>query len=422
MKKKEKIRPPQDISRRHAENRLRRHNEQLAKLYEKKEQSRREFFRRRVIEAPKKKAPETLRTRAYYRFSKEYPPVVSEAGFRENKPPKTKMSHLKRFLLFLACVLVFAAAFTGTSVFRELSLKEPETAAAPQENAAEPMRARRITAEELREGNIAELMKQANCSTALFEYKPVSGFAAGAEQQFSTAVSEIKAAGFEAAAYISCFKDTAAAQGDVSMAVTKADKPGEVLFDTASAAWLNPFSEKAVNYLLGVIDSALSAGFTRIVLDNVRFPSDYGMETPYYEGSAAGDSARQNALCGFINSAVSRAGADKITLLCGVYAIAGEKTDPMSCYGGGLLPSSCLSFAVDARPGSQPLSEADPLNICGRIETLPGVFMLDACAVSQKALDGREGTALSACFEKETGDAEIQKILGAVGIESYILW
>ena len=72
-KKNKKNKNSPEIASDKLQGKLKRHQEKLAKEEQKREKSRNALFRRRVREASEKKAPKTLRTKAYYRFSKEYP-------------------------------------------------------------------------------------------------------------------------------------------------------------------------------------------------------------------------------------------------------------------------------------------------------------------------------------------------------------
>jgi len=90
-------------------------------------------------------------------------------------------------------------------------------------------------------------------------------------------------------ARVACFKDPVAAAKLPDLAIRT--KKGGVWTDHKKAAWLNPYNEKAWEYLVNIAKEAVSLGFDEVQFDYVRFPSDgnvrdidYGKETrPRYE-------------------------------------------------------------------------------------------------------------------------------------------
>ncbi|MEG2053575.1 MAG: putative glycoside hydrolase [Oscillospiraceae bacterium] len=91
-------------------------------------------------------------------------------------------------------------------------------------------------------------------------------------------------------AYMSAFKDPLAAYADREMAVKfGAD---EYLWLDSSAdlggkPWLNPYNEKAKNYVTDMAKEIYSLGFKQIIVDKLQFPSGFGTNLcGYGEGSA----------------------------------------------------------------------------------------------------------------------------------------
>lgn len=80
-------------------------------------------------------------------------------------------------------------------------------------------------------------------------------------------------------ARIVCFKDGVAGN-DNSIAINQKD--GRVWKDRSGMTWLNPYNDKAQDYLLSVIKEAVVLGFKDIQLDYVRFPSEGNMSTINY--------------------------------------------------------------------------------------------------------------------------------------------
>ena len=172
MKKKKMITENPNISRSDKKNgRLIRYRERLEKEKLNSEKERNALFRKRVRTASEKKAPGTLRTRAYYRFSSEFPSVVSPDGFRENIPEREKMTGRARAVVSIVCVCVFIFTLIALETGVRLSLREPG--------------------------------------------RDISGSAAAKEEK----IKALNDAGIKCLAYISCFKDTVAASSLSGMEV-----------------------------------------------------------------------------------------------------------------------------------------------------------------------------------------------------------
>ena len=323
-----------------------------------------EVFRRRLDEASDDRAPVTRRYRGYYPFSRDYPSLTDENGFRENAPRRHRWT--APVALTLVFALLFCLAFVVTRRAQLISAEKPagETDTVAPISAEAP-RTLHFTYEELRLGDADALKKKleaAGADTALFEYKTQEGyllfpglpiFGENADLRVPDAyqaVAALKGAGYQVGAYVCCFRDRVAAEADPSLGVLRDGEDGRRLWrDNASSPWLNPFSAEARTYLLDAVKAAAEE-FDLIVLDCVCFPTDAGLAAPVFEGETDYPGTRNQLLMSFLSEAVRAAGRARIALIGGVEALSPDADETLPpCYGSMRASPAGVYFA-DARP------------------------------------------------------------------------
>lgn len=332
-----------------------------------REEKSREIFERKMKNAPGKKAPVTSRTRGYYRFSRDFPSNVDENRFRENLKYGEKRRTRHAIIASVCCILAFCVGFIPARTAMFISSYPVQKQQKPQndgETHSFSMKGIFITYDELKSGDAAaiiEKLKKNNCDTAVFEFKNDSGYCifntgsfigSSADRRIPTAfdtANSVKAAGFSTAAYISCFLDSCAAVADYTFAVRSNSAEGGAWRDNSSRCWLNPFSADAKKYLLSVIEAAANGGFSRIILGNVRFPTDSGESEAFFAGESSSGIGRNGVLRAFVSSAVSAAGKASVTLLCGLDAVNSSPDNKLGGTSGSLLGSAAGSVCIDAR-------------------------------------------------------------------------
>ncbi len=160
--------------------RLRRRQEKLRNDKLRAEVIRTAIFKRKVREASLQKAPKTLRTKGYYRFTKNYPSEVTPDGFRENTPESKKLSGKQRLVLLVICIAIFCLIFTAVNIGIAISEKNTVTKTEPpviNEEAAlkglhiTPENLRALSSEEIRQMIISE-----DCNMAVLEFKDEDGY------------------------------------------------------------------------------------------------------------------------------------------------------------------------------------------------------------------------------------------------------
>ena len=423
--------------------RMTRREARIAARLSEEQRETREVFRERMKNAPPRVRVRPVRTKGYYRFAKEYPSDVGADGFRENRPPAQRLSKGGRALAALLCLAVFCLGFIATRSAMLISLLPGDTdyLATPADAlAAHGIAAMRFTAEELRDygaGDFRRTLEEAGCNAALFEFKDADGYLAfptvlargsageGAVETAWETVAALEESGVRTAAYISCFRDSAAPAEEDDWAVRDFDDPDEPLYDSGGGMWLDPYLPETVAYLSGLIREAVDGGFSYVVLDNVCFPCDLGLRTAYFSGADVADRGENSILLDFLAQALDITGTKQLILLCDVNGLAADAMERDNRYGGSLLTCGAEVFAVDARLSLQPEDEPDPLGIFAYRNDVPTAFILSACAAAYTAAKESEyvGDArVLACVERGNDPVALQELLDHTGLNDYIIW
>lgn len=396
---------------------LTRYRERLEKESREQEKKRNSLFRSRVNSASDKKAPETLRTKAYYRFSSKYPSVVSPDGFRENAPEKEKMSAKAKILLAVICILVFVASFIAIRTGMFFSSKAPDETELPVASVEQGMRVYSVSAEDFSRKSAVEIKNDAvaaGCNSVLVEFKSEYGYVyfdvgsfIGASAQKQTADAEEKIRllseeGIECIAYISCFKDSVAASVLSGMEVLSSD--GSLFRDSSGEMWLDPYDASAKDYIFNLIKKADEMDFRAIMLDNVCFPTEFYLSLPVYPDYDENIS-QHSVITDFVNEAVAQAECEVI-ICCDITAFSQISLLPNEKYGATLLDTDSVSFCLDLRLRKQYDAHLEESEKFRYVDELPLVFVLDAADLALKELgDKKEAYIIYVYVDKDTEKA-----------------
>ena len=404
------------------------------------EQEKAEIFERKRLSASDKKAPLTVKTKSFYRFSKDFPNNVDDKGFRENDIISKKR---KKFILWgtvAACILAFCFAFTLSRTGIELSMKEPSTNI-PETGSTEKtssFSAYRFTFDELYEADtdkMLEELKKAGCNTAVFEYKTEHGYVifpsktvigASANKRLSSATKTMQTlseSGIKTAAYISCFKDTVVAVADLTYSVRQTSSEGGTWRDNSDNGWLNPFSPNTTDYILTLVKEASEAGFDYILLDNVCFSTDAGSAKAYYTDESNSKYDRNTVLQVFIAECQKKAGKSKVIVMCDISAY-NSKAVSDGKYAGNMLSLGAKNLAVDLRLSKQPKTVKFGNNEFSLVKELPYVFVLEASEYAAQELALSDNSANDAFVVLENSDSLSDQISAAKfgGFSNIIIW
>ena len=376
-------------------------------------------FVKKMRGASARKAPFTLRTKGYYRFSKDFPADVDGDGLRENAEQK---KHVRRRAILMAAVLVlvFCASFIAAKTAWYVSTAAPRQTPA---ETTEPTSAQQKTGlrfigsqkDEDAAENALQALHSAGADIAVLELKDASGIV----YDNSALVSALHAEGYRAAAYVCCFRDPAGAAADNTMAIRSNTEEDSLWKDNAGVSWLNPFSADAREYLLALVTKAAESGYDYVLLDNVCFPSDAGSSAANYPGENEYTGTRNQLLRGFVNDAVSKAGTAKTILMCRFSAFDPDAPADKAPYYGNLLGTSAGTLCADARLSVQPKNLTVGETVFNDPSGIPFAFTL---GVGEYAVLSAGGTDVILCLDAgETASQTAQAALYA-GSGGYILW
>lgn len=127
------------------------------------------------------------------------------------------------------------------------------------------------------------------------------GSNAASNDAVKSALEKVKAAGFNACAQMSCFRDNSATRAKRPWAVGTND--ALVWLDPQENRWLNPFVAQARDYLVALMGEIYDLGFSEILLDKVAFPTN-GIQSIISYGA---NTDKVGAINAFITSAKAMA-------------------------------------------------------------------------------------------------------------------
>jgi len=168
-------------------------------------------------------------------------------------------------------------------------------------------------------------------------------------------VAAFQKAGLQVIARVHCFRDPAAARVMRDAAVRLKTDGAKIWLDKSrnGQPWLNPYSEKAADYLLGVIAQTASLGVDFILLDSVQYPAASLSLAMFPGEEAPGAPAKNAALNAFVAKAKTAAG--KATVICAMDAEAAVSGNSR-LYDGDLWNCGADIFAVDITQTSRNVS------------------------------------------------------------------
>ncbi len=435
MPKKKKISEKLNITTPdHKQNQLKRHKEKLERESKRQEQKLNELFTKNVHSATAKKAPVTLRTKAYYRYAKDYPSDVTPDGFRENIPVRKKMTKKAKTALLLCGILIFICTFTFVQTGIELSKRQSAGGEdIPAVSSDDSLKALHFTPSDFAKKSAAELKDEliANgANSCVIEFKDDYGYVyfdvnsfVGASADKKTAdawdkVNFLKENGIRCIAYISCFKDTVAASSLSGMEVKTSS--GALFTDSSLSGWLDPFSSATSEYLTSLIKKAVDGGFDYILADNICFPTEFSVAAPVFIADADIEN-RNSVLCSFITQAANAAGTDKLITMCDISGFAKLSDTVNEKYGDAILDTKCIAYCLDTRKDTQYKQQLNNSDIFNYIEEMPLAFLLDAGSLAVKSItQTKEACIIMAVIDKELEKADVY--IKYAGFNNIIYW
>lgn len=133
------------------------------------------------------------------------------------------------------------------------------------------------------------------------------GLVASGAPDCTIAATKLKNAGITPCARICCFKDPAASDAMREAAVAYSGNHGYRWLDASNKSWLNPYSDKAQQYIISIAKEAVSQGYPYILLDGIEFPSTGSPQTSAWYGNTT--VSKENMLRTFVATATQQINA-----------------------------------------------------------------------------------------------------------------
>lgn len=376
------------------------------------------------------------RKKSYYPFAKNYPGrrtgttyVIGESRTRRKK------ERANTIVYAIGLLVVFVLAFVVGAVALKLSGRPLDDGAThTADDLGGQLKTVYMSADELAGGIAFDLfqntLSEVGANAVLLDFKDADGYLCtqvggtpadiGAESNAvadaAQTVARLKEAGYRIFVRIYCFRDPLAAAGLPGAAVTEADGVTVWLDDSArndGDPWLNPYSETARNYLLGIVQKAVEFGADAVLLDGVSFPNGRYVERAAFPGEAESLFSHNAVLHDFIELAVSAAGDVPVSVTMPLYAaLNGDAL----LYDGGIFDSAAAFCAVDFARSALP--EGTPIGQTKYSADMSAeTFLPLACSALRDKLEENYSTKSFVPIIYDRADLEQLK---SAGVENYI--
>ena len=272
-------------------------------------------------------------------------------------------------IFYFSLVVLFVLVFIASSVAITLSRRSITDANAGKASEyAGKLKAYRMPDEALSGGIAYSLFKtelsNAKANAVLIDFKTPDGnlhFNCSSETAVSIGatdsaydnagaiIARLKSDGYKIIANVYCFEDGLAASMLSGAEVTEAGTGAVWLDNTAQKdgnPWLNPYSQKAQEYLLEIIAKSVESGADVVMLSSVCFPDSDRINTAVFSGEAGSIKSRNAVLHEFVGYAATVCGDVPVAVcLSADHALNGNDR----LYSGGMFDSDALFNAVDFR-------------------------------------------------------------------------
>lgn len=311
------------------------------------------------------------RKKCYYPFAKNYPGKRGSSYDIGESRTRRKKEKRNGVIFYSSLVVLFVAVFIIASVASDLSKRPIERSGNKAAEYDGQLKALYMPDDALSGGIAFDLftsqLNEAKANAVVIDFKKADGTlnydssfpaaidinaSSGAYQSAKETISRLKESGYKIIARIYCYEDTLASSMLSGAAVTEKDTVTVWLDDSAQNdgnPWLNPYSQTAENYLLGIIAESVSVGADVVMLAAVSFPSGNRTDRAFFAGEAESVESRNSVLHSFID----KAAAVTVDVPVVVYMTADEALNGSSLlYSGSIFDSGALFDAVDFRAQS----------------------------------------------------------------------
>lgn len=139
-------------------------------------------------------------------------------------------------------------------------------------------------------------------------------------------VKELKERNVYIIARLVCFRDNTMPRKKPELAVKTSN--GQLWEDYKKLTWLDPYNQKARNYLLDLAETVADMGFDEIQFDYIRFPSDGNVKECRYKVERTSTTASQ-AIVEFLKQAKQRLAPKNIKISIDVFGLTTTATTDM---------------------------------------------------------------------------------------------
>lgn len=307
------------------------------------------------------------RKKSYYPFAKNYPGRRTGTTYAIGESrTRRKKERANTVVYAIGLLVIFVLAFIVGAVALRLSKRPLDSGTA--HTAADldgRMKTVYMSADELAGGIAFDLfqntLSEVGANAVLLDFKDADGYLCtqvggtpadiGAESNVvadaAQTVARLKEQGYSILMRICCFHDPLAAAALPGAAVTEADGVTVWLDDSArndGDPWLNPYSETARNYLLGIVQKAVEFGADMVVLDGVSFPNGRYAERAAFPGETESLFSHNAILHDFIELADLAAGDVPVAV---TMSLSAALNGDARLYDGGIFDSAAAFCTVD---------------------------------------------------------------------------
>lgn len=334
---------------------------------------------KRTFQKKKEPFPKDAKPRvknSYYTFSKEYP-ASKIIKTKHVKRKKERVALAIRIALSVLCfVLITAVSYFAVSLGLNFSNKPTETNNALTSQQAEQNSVTILESDVFRAlympedilGNKKELsafirsLRRKDCNSVVIDFKNERGRTLFSSQNETAifgkcaiydnetvrnALEQFESSGINVVARFFCFEDTTASTTEPSLAVKYKDTDVlwlDELSEGTGKAWLNPYSAKAVDYLLSLLEETVSFGVKGIILESVCYPNTGDISTAGFPGEK-NSGQRNTTLLSFVEKAKAAVPSDCFVLTGESCADAVNGNE--SLYAGTLNKSAANGLCAD---------------------------------------------------------------------------
>ena len=290
------------------------------------------LFKRKKNRSP---LPQVSHTKGYYRFSREFPSVTDNEGFRNNElvinSPAQKTATRRKIAVVSLCTFIIAFICTALCLsISNLPVKESAEQTTNDNSSAVTLsgiNGTRLTGEVLSYSSIESLLNGFSTdgtNAVIIEFKDAQGYyffkpsmhmsaesISKASDNAKKIITDFRNAGIKVYAAVSCFADDIYARNHQDHTAYTLTAPESGSYDevrsiwyageTVKNAWLSPYSNEVLYCLNTIMSDIDTLGVDGIILENVILPISAEDENVRFEFSDQYESSAGEKIAQWLN-------------------------------------------------------------------------------------------------------------------------